>query len=619
MASSASSSSSSSSSQEENPNASKAASGAYIPPSWSTMPGTEFKIEVLKDGSIAEIFVLDKKPYYILGRQDDICDIVLAHPSSSRQHAVLQHGPNSELFLYDLGSTHKSFVNKKQIAPKEYVQVRVGDMLRFGQSNRLYVVCGPESLMPEEVDMEALKRQKKERQAQMLQMKLRAQLGQKEDDRGSRAAQPDVEANGISWGFGEDAEGDEDEEADVEDQFLDLDEIRRKKDLTARQTQLLDKLDTKRTKLNNLVREIDRIEAKEAGQGGLTAGQTKQVQLNQKQRTDLMEEIDELEENLRASLKQQKEGKDGDVPDSTQTNKNKKKKGFMDDEEDDASSDEDDFYDRSSKRKSKHKGAGAAKENVKVETYDSLLQQVTAIEAQQKDIADQLRLLDNPTLDADQALDPLDAFMSSNQAQIQRDKRRHLEQRSKQLSQELVQVQALLKIAAPALMKEAIRPPQEPQQQKPPSKQLNAEPTTDSSSIGSSMAPPPPLTSKTQKREREIDSPSQITTEPTIESSTNQDGHAVSETATGMEIDQPAPVNATADPMPPPTIEPKSTGSMLPPPAKKKKVYGAVAKPLPQLKSKQTNGVDPTKESTWVPPENQSGDGRTRLNDKFGY
>eukprot|EP00742_Colponemidia_sp_Colp-10_P010745 GILJ01011834.1.p1 GENE.GILJ01011834.1~~GILJ01011834.1.p1 ORF type:complete len:628 (+),score=138.21 GILJ01011834.1:143-1885(+) len=580
------------------------------------MPDTEFKIEVLKDGSIAEIFVLDKKPYYILGRQDDICDIVLAHPSSSRQHAVLQHGPNSELFLYDLGSTHKSFLNKKQIAPKEYVQVRVGDMLRFGQSNRLYVVCGPESLMPDEVDMEALKRQKKERQAQMLQRKLRAQLGQKEDDRSSRAAPPDVEANGISWGFGEDAEGDEDEEADVEDQFLDLDEIRRKKDLTSRQTQLLDKLDAKRTKLNNLVREIDRIEAKEAGQGGLTAGQTKQVQLNQKQRTELMEEVDELEENLRASLKQQKEGKDGDAPDATQASK-KKKKGFMDDEDDDASSDEDEFYDRSSKRKSKHKGVGGAKENVKVETYDSLQQQVTAIEAQKKDIADQLRLLDNPTLDADQALDPLDAFMSSNQAQIQRDKRRHLEQRSKQLNQELVQVQALLKIAAPALMKEAIRP----QEQQPP-KQLNPEPTpTDSTSSSSSMAPPLPLTSKTQKRERETDSSSLVTTDPTTESSTTQDPHAGAETTvTGMEIDQPTPTSSIiADTMPPPSIEPKSAGSMLPPPAKKKKVYGAVAKPPPQLKSKQTNGADPTKESTWVPPENQSGDGRTRLNDKFGY
>ncbi|KAJ3220339.1 karyopherin beta [Dinochytrium kinnereticum] len=61
--------------------------------------------------------------------------------SISRYHAVLQCRQDDRVFIYDLQSTHKTFLNKKPLVPRKYTEVRSGDILRFGGSTRLYVCC----------------------------------------------------------------------------------------------------------------------------------------------------------------------------------------------------------------------------------------------------------------------------------------------------------------------------------------------------------------------------------------------------------------------------------------------------------------------------------------------
>ncbi|THG18625.1 hypothetical protein TEA_029949 [Camellia sinensis var. sinensis] len=61
---------------------------------------------------------------------------------------VLQFKRNADAYLYDLGSTHGTFVNKNQVKKKVYVQLRVGDVIRFGHSSRLHIFQGPSELMP---------------------------------------------------------------------------------------------------------------------------------------------------------------------------------------------------------------------------------------------------------------------------------------------------------------------------------------------------------------------------------------------------------------------------------------------------------------------------------------
>lgn len=98
--------------------------------------------------------------FQVFGRLP-VCDVSLDHPSISRYHAVLQYrpadaanvstdveggtlsagGPNEAgFYVYDLNSTHGSFLNKSKLQPRVYYRVRVGQMVRFGGSSRLFVL-----------------------------------------------------------------------------------------------------------------------------------------------------------------------------------------------------------------------------------------------------------------------------------------------------------------------------------------------------------------------------------------------------------------------------------------------------------------------------------------------
>ncbi len=53
------------------------------------------------------------------------CDVVLEHPSISRLHAVIQFGgPDGLPSLYDAGSVHGSFINKKRVKPNVYAPLK---------------------------------------------------------------------------------------------------------------------------------------------------------------------------------------------------------------------------------------------------------------------------------------------------------------------------------------------------------------------------------------------------------------------------------------------------------------------------------------------------------------
>lgn len=124
--------------------------GGYEEPEWGGLPAADFSLEVLKDGAIVETIDTRGKSHLTLGRTPNN-DVVLEHPSSSRLHAVLQfQDGGAEAFLYDAGSTHGTFVNKRQLKPHVHAPVFVGDQLKFGQSSRAFILSGALELMPEE-------------------------------------------------------------------------------------------------------------------------------------------------------------------------------------------------------------------------------------------------------------------------------------------------------------------------------------------------------------------------------------------------------------------------------------------------------------------------------------
>lgn len=132
----------------------------YIVPHWSGAPTESYFLSVIKNGIVIEEISLSGKPFLVFGRLLS-CDVQLEHPSLSRYHAILQYRPpdgeNSDAeqssgsaftgntrepgyYVYDLGSTHGTYVNKSQINPRCYCRLRVGQMVKFGGSSRMFLL-----------------------------------------------------------------------------------------------------------------------------------------------------------------------------------------------------------------------------------------------------------------------------------------------------------------------------------------------------------------------------------------------------------------------------------------------------------------------------------------------
>ncbi|GKB58683.1 kanadaptin [Tanacetum coccineum] len=358
---------------------------------------------------------------------------------------VLQFNKSGGAFLYDLSSTHGTFVNKNQVKKKVYVELHVGDVLRFGHSTRLYIFQGPPDLMPPEKEVKSIRsvRMREERrdmEASLLRAKREAAL-----------------ADGISWGMDEDA---------VEENEDDLDEITWqtfKGQLTEKQEKTREKVLKRLEKastilyqvnldmtvvfkvvkatISNMKKEIDAIRAKDISQGGLTQGQQTQIARNEQRMAQVAEELENLEETLNESIRESLGARVGRV--------HGKKKGANEDDEDEYMSDEDDFYDRTKKKPSKQKGA----DGQSVETADSLLDKKDAInkqiEEKKKLLADEKNRVIPEQDDAADTGDELDAFMSGLSSQLVQDKANSIQKELDGLQSELERVLYLLKIADP--------------------------------------------------------------------------------------------------------------------------------------------------------------------------
>lgn len=119
----------------------------YKEPEWSGNPPYNYSFEVIKNGTLISTFKINSS-LLTFGRLQ-VCDFVFEHPSVSRYHAIVQYckGDDSHpkgFYLYDLGSTHSTFLNKQPVKPKIYYKLKVGYILKFGGSSRLHIFQGPE-------------------------------------------------------------------------------------------------------------------------------------------------------------------------------------------------------------------------------------------------------------------------------------------------------------------------------------------------------------------------------------------------------------------------------------------------------------------------------------------
>lgn len=122
----------------------------YSEPEWSRATTKYGFLEVMKEGKIiGTVPIPCGTNLFTFGRLPEN-DLPLDHESISRKHAVLQFGPRDTAFIYDLGSSHGTFVNKKQIPENQYVKITSGNaIIKFGASSRQYILNLEENINEE--------------------------------------------------------------------------------------------------------------------------------------------------------------------------------------------------------------------------------------------------------------------------------------------------------------------------------------------------------------------------------------------------------------------------------------------------------------------------------------
>ncbi|CAO1432404.1 unnamed protein product [Diamesa tonsa] len=194
----------------------------YKEPNWSGAPSEYYGFEVLKNGQIVEqIKNLEKKNFWVFGRLPQN-EIVAAHPTVSRHHCVLQYRPQIESeegsdepeiekgwFIFDLDSTHGTFLNRMRVRPKTYIRIRVGMMLKLGSSTRNFILQGPmeDSEDESELSVTELKQQKVQRDQEREEEK---QMKERDELLELERLEKLKESQGISWGMADDAEDEPD-------------------------------------------------------------------------------------------------------------------------------------------------------------------------------------------------------------------------------------------------------------------------------------------------------------------------------------------------------------------------------------------------------------------------
>ncbi|KAL9081571.1 MAG: hypothetical protein Q9159_007249 [Coniocarpon cinnabarinum] len=130
----------------------------HEPPEARKPPASEpWVIYVFKGDSKDPIHTvpLHSRTCWLLGRETAVADVPLEHPSCSKQHAVFQFRHTTKtneygdrkskvgLYLLDLDSSNGTFVNDEKVTPSTYVQCLSGDIVKFADSEREYVVMLP--------------------------------------------------------------------------------------------------------------------------------------------------------------------------------------------------------------------------------------------------------------------------------------------------------------------------------------------------------------------------------------------------------------------------------------------------------------------------------------------
>uniref|UniRef100_A0A3Q2FFR1 Solute carrier family 4 member 1 adaptor protein n=1 Tax=Cyprinodon variegatus TaxID=28743 RepID=A0A3Q2FFR1_CYPVA len=438
----------------------------YTQPPWGgPTPEANYALEILKNGTIVDTVPLTHRSYFVVGRLP-VCDVPLEHPSISRYHAVIQYrgqageggcvGEERGFYVHDLGSTHGTVVNKNKIPPKTYVRLRVGHVLKFGGSSRLFILQGPESDEEEESELTVTElRERARKQRAELEKKMMGELsdgegGDDDDDEegeGKKSqSQSSREDSGCSWGMEEDAapEQDENEENPFSTEFQEDQEAAYLKD-------------PKKALQGFYDREGEELEFEYEDQNHGTWLCRIKLPVDDALGRQLVAEVSHTGKKKEAAVQCCLEAcrmlEARGLLRQEAVSRKRKQKNWED--EDYYDSDDDTFLDRTGtverKRQERMKKAGKIEE--RTETYESLVAKLSSVE---KELADTQKKLNagKQGSSASCAEDSLDAFMTAVRSEAAMDavQRRKLHIHVADLRKEAQRLRKLVDLTRPAQM-----------------------------------------------------------------------------------------------------------------------------------------------------------------------
>ncbi|KAF2666983.1 SMAD/FHA domain-containing protein, partial [Microthyrium microscopicum] len=126
------------------------------PPDARQPPASQdWRLYVFKGAETLDTVPLWTRSCWLMGREGRVVDMRVEHPSASKQHAVIQFkyvtrtnefGDKKSMvkpYLIDLDSANGTSLNGDRIPGSRYIEVKSGDVLRIGLSEREYVFMLP--------------------------------------------------------------------------------------------------------------------------------------------------------------------------------------------------------------------------------------------------------------------------------------------------------------------------------------------------------------------------------------------------------------------------------------------------------------------------------------------
>uniref|UniRef100_A0A8C8FU74 FHA domain-containing protein n=1 Tax=Oncorhynchus tshawytscha TaxID=74940 RepID=A0A8C8FU74_ONCTS len=602
----------------------------YAEPPWAGVADVPYSLEILKNGTIVDTVPLTQQSYFVVGRLP-VCDVSLEHPSISRYHAVIQYrglageeeavGEARGFYVHDLGSTHGTFVNKNKIPPNTYIRVRVGHVLKFGGSTRLFIMQGPEFDEEAESDLTVTElRERARKQREDLERRMMGEGSdeeEKEEGKESSGIQGKSLNNdsGCSWGIADEAapEEDENEENPFSTEFQEDQEAAYLKD-------------PKKALQGFFDREGEELEFEYEDKSHGTWLCRVKLPVDDASGKQLVAEVTHTGKKKDAAIQSSLEAcrilEARGLLRQEAVSRKRKKKNWED--EDFYDSDDDNFLDRTGavekKRQERMKKAGKIQE--RPDTYESLVAKLLVVE---KALSETEKKLSATGRDGSHSSseDPLDAFMVAVRSEASLDgvERRKLHVHTADLRKEAQRLRRLVELTRPAQMP-SLQTGGSSDVDKPKKRSLplfgamkgGAKFKLKTGTIG--KLPPKranlPAELFNMKGEEEEEE----------EEEEEDDNNKGSEDLTEADIqaEEPQQSNESTD-----STEGCSTGCQRqdpplsqPPREKCSVTLSCFCLQPPAAQSGQYPEDDPDY-CVWVPPTGQSGDGRTHLNEKYGY